>query len=63
MNKTVRCQEEVSSDKSSTYKNLLLEKDTRQCKRRAQYLIKHIELYVCVFHAKGIDKSRLDKLK
>lgn len=63
MNKTVRCQEEVVTDKNSTYKTSLLENATHQCKRKAQYLIKHIELYVCIFHAKGIDKSRLDKLK
>lgn len=71
MKPVIQCQEEVSRDKRS-YKNDKTrpesfphkdEEETHQCKYSAQYLIKHIELYVCKTHASGIDKKQLMKLR
>ena len=72
MKKIIQCQEEVSSNKRSSFKSTTksrpepfasLEDKTHQCKHSAQYVIKHIDLYVCRTHAVGIDKKQLIKLK
>ena len=69
MKGTIRCQEEVSRNKS-TYKSTKsrpepfahIDGDTHQCTMTAKYKINSIDLYVCGLHANGIDKSQLIKI-
>lgn len=61
----IQCQEEVSNNNHS-YKRTDKAKSklaggdkTHQCKHKAKYLIKNIDLHVCRTHSAGVDEDLL----